>query len=84
MSTQLICVQFTLCALFFSQIVKGEELSIADIRNMYPPDTIEEQEYFEWCGHAFKEEWYFDTQYCKFAPLEEYQRIALPHPVRDT
>ncbi|TKV90616.1 hypothetical protein SEVIR_9G041400v4 [Setaria viridis] len=44
---------------------------------MYPPDTLEENGYFQWLEHDF--EWYFDPVYCNFAHLEDYQRLALPN-----
>lgn len=62
---------------------KGEELSIEEIRNMYPPATLEEQGYFGLYELDFKE-WYFDPEYCEYARLEDYQRIALPNTVCGT
>ncbi|RLN41090.1 uncharacterized protein C2845_PM01G22540 [Panicum miliaceum] len=56
-------------------MLKGEDLSIAELRDMYPPPVLEEEGYFSWVERDF--EWYFDPKYFEFANLEDYQRLAL-------
>jgi len=63
-------------------MLNGEDLSIAELRNMYPPAMLEEEGYFRRLEPHF--EWYFDRKYCEFAHLEDYQRLALRNPVGNT
>ena len=55
-------------------MLNGEDLSIAELRNMYPPAMLEEEGYFRRLEPHF--EWYFDPEYCEFTRLEDYQRLA--------
>uniref|UniRef100_J3N5B3 Uncharacterized protein n=1 Tax=Oryza brachyantha TaxID=4533 RepID=J3N5B3_ORYBR len=72
-------LRFALCRIKAHKMLKGEQvLSDAELRKMYPPDTLEENGYFRWLEHDL--EWYFDPQYCGYAHLEDYQCLAL----RDT
>ncbi|CAN6291390.1 unnamed protein product [Urochloa humidicola] len=58
------------------KMLKGVELSIEELRKMYPPAILEENGYFQWFEHGL--EWYFDPGYCLCPHLEDYQRLALP------
>ncbi|KAG2545009.1 hypothetical protein PVAP13_9KG400518 [Panicum virgatum] len=71
-------LRFAICRIKAHKMLKGEDLSVAELRNMYPPAMLEEEEHFRWVERDF--EWYFDPKYCEFAHLEDYQRLAL----RDT
>ncbi|CAL4936649.1 unnamed protein product [Urochloa decumbens] len=68
-------LRFAICRIRAHKMLKGEVLSDAEIRKMYPPSTLEENGYFQWFEHDF--EWYFDPEYCQCAHLEDYQRLAL-------
>jgi len=63
-------------------MLNGEDLSIAELRNMYPPAMLEEEGYFRRLEPHF--EWYFDPEYCEFTRLEDYQRLALRKSARNT
>ncbi|KAG2545001.1 hypothetical protein PVAP13_9KG400095 [Panicum virgatum] len=71
-------LRFAICRIKAHKMLKGEDLSIAELRNMYPPAMLEEEGYFRRVERHF--EWYFDRKYCEFAHLEDYQRLALRNP----
>ncbi|RLN16670.1 uncharacterized protein C2845_PM02G43900 [Panicum miliaceum] len=68
-------LRFAICRIKAHKMLKGEDLSVAELRNMYPPPMLEEEEYFRRVERHF--EWYFDPKYCEFAHMEDYQRLAL-------
>lgn len=71
-------IRLALCRIKAHKMLNGEELSEAELRNMYSPFELAENGYFSWFELDF--EWYFDPHYLQFAKLQDYQRLSL----RDT